>query len=462
MRLWRIVTAPVLVLAVFLTGWISGPARAADPAPVIVLNIDGAIGVGARHLLEEGLAQARQANAGLVVLRLDTPGGLVSVTREMIRAILSSSIPVAVYVAPSGARAASAGTYLAYAAHVAVMAPGTHLGAATPVQMGAPGLPGPSPSRPQPSKDDKEKGEAEQPGSAMERKILNDAIAYLRSLAQFRGRNAEWAEKAVRSAATLTAEEAAKENVIDVLADGIGDLLVKVDGRRVRMAEGELTLATRNARVIVVEAGWQTKLLAAITDPNIAFILLMIGVYGILFEFWSPGLQGPGIVGGISLVVALMALSALPVSLAGLALLVAGIGMMGVEAYTPGIGVIGLGGIVAFILGGMFLFDPAGADIAFRVAWPLVVGAGIANALLIVGLLGMILRIRRRKVVSGAEEMIGLEAVVTDWREDSGHVRVHGEMWSARAASALAPGAKVRVGRREGLTLIVEPAAKGG
>jgi membrane-bound serine protease (ClpP class) len=426
----------------------SPPARLAPPA--VVVDVKGAIGVGTGQLIEQAVLRARSDRAGLVVLRLDTPGGLVSATRDIVGTILGSPVPVVVFVAPSGARAASAGTYIAYAAHIAAMAPGTHLGAATPVQMGAPPAPAPQPRR----EGDKAEGG---PAGAMERKVLNDSVAYLRSLAQLRGRNAEWAEKAVREGATLTAEEARRERVVDLLADNVGDLLDKLDGRTVRTADGEHVLATRHAPVREVEPGWKSRLLAVITDPNIAFILLMIGVYGIIFEFSHPGLAAPGIIGAICLLVGLMALSVLPINLAGLALLALGLGMMVAEAFMPGIGVLGLGGVISFILGGLFLFDPEGADIDFAVAWPVVVGAAVTNAILFVGLLGMILRVRRRKAVTGAEQMIGLEGRVVDWTDDRGHIRVHGEVWSARAAAPLAPGIPVRVERRDGLTLHVEP-----
>ncbi|MDP2331182.1 MAG: nodulation protein NfeD, partial [Reyranella sp.] len=387
-------------------------------------------------------------------------GGLVSATRDIIQAILASPIPVAVYVAPAGARAASAGTYIAYAAHIAAMAPGTHLGAATPVQMGAPGAPAPAPAPQRRDGDKPAEGEGGGQGSAMERKVMNDAVAYLRSLAQLRGRNAEWAEKAVRDAATLTAEEAVKEKVVDLLAGSVDDLLDRVDGRTVRTAEGERTLATRHARVIVVEPSWKAKLLTVVTDPNIAFILLMIGVYGIIFEFWSPGLAGPGIVGAICLIVGLMALSVMPLNFAGVALLVAGLAMLGIEAFTPGFGVLGLGGVAAFVFGGLFLFDPAGADIDFAVGWPVLLAAALTNALLIVGVLGMALRTRRRAVVTGSEQMIGLEGEVLDWHDGHGRIRVHGEIWSARAEDPVAPGTRVRVDHRDGLTLHVGPLGK--
>lgn len=430
-----------------------------EAAPVVVLDIKGPIGVGTGHMIEEGFARARAERAGLIVLRLDTPGGLVSATRDIIQAILASPIPVAVFVAPSGARAASAGTYIAYAAHIAAMAPGTHLGAATPVQMGMPGAPTPAPERREDGKRGEDKEEAK--GSAMERKVLNDAVAYLRSLAQLRGRNADWAEKAVRDASTLTAEEAARENVVDLVAGNVGDLLDMVDGRTVRTTEGERKLGTRHARVIVVEPSWKARLLAIVTDPNIAFILLMIGIYGIIFEFWTPGLAGPGIVGAICLIVGLMALSVMPLNFAGMALLVAGLAMMMAEAFTPGFGVLGLGGIVGFIIGGLFLFDPAGADIDFAVGWPVLLAAAATNALLLLGVLGMAMRVRRRRVVTGPEQLVGMEGEVVEWRDGRGRVRVHGEIWSANAAAAFAPGTRVQVGGRDGLTLRVNEIREG-
>ena len=427
-----------------------GMSGRAEPAPVVVVDVKGAIGVGTVHLIDEAFAQARAARAGLIVLRLDTPGGLVTATRDIIQAILASPIPVVVFIAPSGARAASAGTYISYAAHLAAMAPGTHLGAATPVQMGAP------PISPQPEKPKEGEGAG---GGAMERKITNDAVAYLRSLAQMRGRNADWAEKAVRDAATLTAEEAEREKVVDLLATSVADLLDRVDGRRVRTSDGEHVLATRHARLVVVELGWKARVLAVLTDPNVAFILLMIGVYGIIFEFMSPGHIAPGVVGAICLVVGLMALSVLPLNLAGVALLVAGLAMMAAEVFLPGFGVLGVGGAAAFLLGGLFLFDPAGADIDVSVAWPLLIAAVATNALLLFGLVSMIMRVRRRKVVTGAEQMIGLEGEVLDWQAGEqggrGRIRVHGEIWSARANQPLGAGTRVRVDRRDGLTLHV-------
>lgn len=461
MRLRRVAILGLLfaigsvTLCLAQSGTGGGASRRTEPAPVVVLDVKGAIGVGTVQMIDDGFAQARAIRAGLIVLRLDTPGGLVTATRDITRAILASPVPVAVFVAPSGARAASAGTYITYAAHVAAMAPGTHLGAATPVQMGAPPT---MPSRDKPGED---QGAG---GSTMDRKITNDAVAYLRSLAQMRGRNVDWAEKAVREAATLTAEEAEREKVVDLLAVSMTDLLDQVDGRRVRTSDGEHVLATRHARLVDVEPGWKVRLLAALTDPNIAFILLMVGIYGVIFEFSSPGHIAPGVIGAICLILGFVALSALPLSFVGVALLVAGLAMMVAEVFVPGFGLLGAGGAAAFLLGGLFLFDPAGADIDFSIAWPVLIAAVATNALLLFGLIGMIMRVRRRKVVTGAEQMIGLEGEVLDWQAGEaggrGHIRVHGEIWSAQAGAppggqSFGTGARVRVDRRDGLTLHV-------
>ncbi|MGI9479362.1 MAG: NfeD family protein [Hyphomicrobiaceae bacterium] len=418
--------------------------------PVVVVEIKGAIGVGTGYLIGEALAAAKKEDAQLVILTIDTPGGLVSATREIIQSILGSSIPVAVFVSPSGARAASAGTYIAYAAHVVAMAPGTHLGAATPIQMQLPGLP--QSPKPAPGSKEPRGGGAD----AAKNKMINDAVAYLRSLAQLRGRNVEWADKFVREAATLTSAEALKEGVIDLIASDVPTLIAKLHGRRVEVKGTEHALDVKNAPTKLVEPNWKVQFLTAITDPNVAFILLLIGVYGIIFEFWSPGLTGPGVIGGISLIIALTALSALPLSAAGLALLVVGIALMAAEAFAPGFGILGIGGIIAFVAGAIFLFDPAGADIDLSVAWPIVIAAAISTAFLFAGLLGFILRERRRGIVTGSEQMLGLEGEVVEWEAGRGTVRVHGENWAARSTANLAEGAKVRISDRDGLTLIVD------
>jgi membrane-bound serine protease (ClpP class) len=431
----------------------------AQPTTVVTVDVRGPIGVATGMHIARAIETARTDKADLVLITLDTPGGLVSVTREIIQSILGSPVPVAVYVAPSGARAASAGTYIAYAAHIAAMAPGTSIGAATPVAMGAPpGMPGSPPAeppnKPEADKDTDIKGA---PGTAMERKVLNDAIAFLRTLAQMRDRNVEWADKAVRDAATLTAKEAVAMNVVDLLADNRQALLTALHGRTVTTSAGKITLATRGAATIAIEPDLRTRMLDAVADPNVAFILLLIGIYGLIFEFWSPGFGVAGTIGAICLLLAFTALSMLPVHYGGLALLLLGLALMTAEALSPGLGVFALGGAVAFVVGSIFLFDPAGADIAIGVAMPLIVGAAIASALLSIFVLGFAIRARRQPVRTGAEEMLGSHGVVREWQELSGVVHIHGEMWHARSDRPLAPGDAVEVSARDGLTLTVRP-----
>jgi len=422
----------------------------ANNGPVLVFDVKGVIGFTSADYLKRAVQRAQDENASLIIMRIDTPGGLVSSTREMIQTILASPIPIVGYVAPSGARAASAGTYLMYASHLAAMAPATHLGAATPIQMGAPGTTPPT----QPSKD--EKNDDGQAGAA-ERKLMNDAVAYLRGLAELRNRNADWAEKAVREGATLTANQALQENVIEIVAPDLRELLAAVDGRSVTTSAGPVTLATRDKPIIQVDPSWHIQVLQVIADPNVAFILLLIGIYGILFELLNPGAIFPGVIGGISLVLALTALTVLPTNFGGVALLLLGIALLAGEAFTPGFGIMGIGGIVAFILGGLFLFDPDQVDIDFSVSTPLIIGAAIASAGILAGVLGVAVRSRQREVRTGAEQLIGSSGEVVQWSGQTGRVRVHGETWGARSGSVLLEGDPVVVTDREGLTLIVKP-----
>ncbi len=437
-----------LALAIAMCTAFASPATAQAPTTggVLLTDINGAIGVATARQLARAIDQARRERATALLVRLDTPGGLVSATRDIVRAMIAAPVPIIVYVAPSGARAASAGTFIVYASNLAAMAPGTNLGAATPIQMG--GFPG----TPQPKS---EKKDSEPP--AAENKSINDAVAFLRSLAQLRGRDLDFAEKAVREAATLTAQEALKQGVVEIVAGSVDDVLAQANGRVVTVGGAQRTLATRGAAVITVEPDWRTKLLGTITDPNIAFILLLIGVYGLLFEFWNPGVFFPGVLGGICLLLALIALSVLPVQYGALGLLLLGIALMLGEAFTPGIGALGLGGLVAFLVGAFFLFEPGGSTIDFGVSIPVIAGAAIASAGLTFAVLGAAMRARRRPAATGAEQMIASRGKVVDWQADRGNVRVHGEIWSARSDKELKSGEAVRVVRREGLTLIVEP-----
>lgn len=430
-------------------------------APVVTLRIQEGIGPAVADYVQRNLARAAEEGAQLVVLQMDTPGGLDPSMRRIIKAILASPVPVATWVAPGGARAASAGTYILYASHIAAMAPGTNLGAATPVQVGAvPELPGTKEPARKPAKDEPEakpgnaRDPAEGSGTVMTRKQVNDAAAYIRGLAQLRGRNADWAEQAVREAASLSAEEALARNVIEIIAADLPQLLAKVDGREITLQGVTRKLATAGAPVVAHDPDWRARFLAVITDPGIALVLMMIGVYGLFFEFTSPGVGVPGVLGGICLLLALYALNLLPVNYVGLALVLLGIAFMVSEAFLPGFGVLGTGGVVAFVAGALFLFD---TDVpGFGVPLPVIVTLAVMSALLIGAVGGMAWKARGRAVVTGAEEMIGSLGEVMDDTPAEGWARVHGETWRVASATPLRRGQKVRVRARNGLVLEVE------
>ncbi|WP_313710320.1 nodulation protein NfeD [Pseudomonas sp.] len=428
-----------------------GLAQAGQAAPgnVWVLGIDDAIGPASADYLLRNLEQAKAQGAQLVVLRLDTPGGLDSAMRQMIKAILASPVPVVSFVAPSGARAASAGTYILYASHVAAMAPGTNLGAATPVQIG--GLPGTP-------KDDKAKPSDEE--QTLARKQVNDATAYIRGLAQLRGRNADWAEQAVREAVSLPASEALRLKVIDQVANDLPDLLRQLDGKTLVAAGQPRLLQTRDAALVEHLPDWRTHLLAVITNPSVALILIMIGVYGLLFEFMNPGSALGGVVGGICLLLALYALQLLPVSFAGVALILLGIAFMIAEAFLPSFGVVGFGGIVAFVAGAVILIDTDAPG--FGIPLVLIGTLAVLSALLIGGVLGMAIKARRRALVSGDAGLVGSLVTVTQVLADNpfcGSVQAQGEQWQVQCSTPLQTGQNVRVTARHGVMLEVSAAA---
>lgn len=450
--------------------------NAASQNVALVLSIRDAIGPATSSFFLRTLEDAHERNARLVVLEMDTPGGLDSAMREMIQAILASPIPVAIYVSPSGARAASAGTYLLYASHVAAMAPATNLGAATPVQIGGAPTPAPSPPRePQrdpdqetdekpgaPEKPRKKDEDAEpeqdiEPATAMERKAINDSIAYIRGLAELRGRNAEWAESAVRSATSLTATAALQQNVIDIVAEDMPDLLRQMNGRVARTSMGDVTLRTEGLIIERVEADWRTKLLAVITNPNVAYLLMLVGVYGLLLEGYNPGAILPGVAGAIALLLALYAFQVLSVNYAGFALIVLGVALMIAEAFAPSFGVLGLGGVLAFVIGSVILMDTEAPG--FQIARPVIGGVALAGALVMLLMSSYFVRSRRKPVVTGPSQLLSEPAVALEDFEREGRVRIRGEIWNARTRAPVRSGDVLQVLRVDGLTLHVEPSA---
>lgn len=432
----------------------------ANSQEVRVVDINGAIGPATSDYFIRALEDAAANDVELVVMRLDTPGGLVSSLRDMVKEILASPVPVAVFVAPNGARAASAGTYLTYASHVAAMAPVTNIGSSTPVSIGGDGGIVPSPGGfDEPSEEGTEGEETDGPAaespSAMDKKVVNDAVAYIRSLAELRGRNADWAELTVREAANLTAQEALEMNVIDYVATDLDDLLQQIDGKTIAEVDGqEVTLDTEEASVVEVETDWRYEFLKVITDPNIAYLLLIIGINAFLFEFYSPGIGAGGIVGVICLLLAAYALQMLPVSFAGLALLAVGFGLIIAEALTPTYGVLGLGGVVAFLAGSLLLFD---TDIeGFRVSIGVVLAFTFATAALVIFIARGAYKHWKRGPVSGVDAVIGVEATVVEDFAGKGRVRAAGEIWSAESDGPLTKDETVVVRAMDGLTLKVE------
>lgn len=432
-------------------------AQAAAPHAAL-LELNGPIGPASSGYFEKAQRQALAAGADLIVLRLDTPGGLDSAMRDIIRNILASPVPVVAWVGPGGARAASAGTYILYACHLAAMAPATNLGAATPIPVGgswpAPksgpeAAPGgkPAPAAPEPPED------------AGERKAVNDAVAYIRALAEQRGRNADWAEQAVRSAASLSAEQALKLKVVDLIADSPQDLLARIDGRSVQTAAGTKVLHSAGAVVEPYAPDWRMRLLAVLTSPTIAYALLLVGIYGLLLEGYHPGAVLPGVVGGISLLLALYAFQMLPVHYAGLGLILLGVALLVAETYVTTFGALGFGGIAAFVLGSVLLMDSAVPGFAVNLGVIGGIALSAAAALLLV--LSLVARARRAPVVTGRSAMLGQTAVVLEGFDGEGWARVLGERWRVRSAVPLAAGARARVTRMDGLLLTVEPLDRG-
>ena len=417
----------------------------------VLVEIQDAIGPATKEHFLSGLEAAEDQGAGLVLLVLDTPGGLDAAMRDIIQGILNSSVPVVTYVSPSGARAASAGTYILYASHVAAMTPGTNLGAATPVSIGGP----PARDAPAGKDGDKDSDEPPQPGTAMDRKAINDAVAYIRSLAELRGRNVDWAEAAVRSAASLPAQEALEKGVIDVVAEDIPDLLAQIDGRRLKAGGKEVTLDTAGMIIERFEPGWRIELLSVITNPLVAYGLLIIGLYGLMFEGYNPGAILPGVIGAICLLLGLYALQVLSVNYAGLALVGLGIAMMIAEVFVPSFGALGIGGLAAFVIGSIILMDSDAPG--FRVSMGLVGGIATVAGIAMFGTMWLAVKARRKPVTTGTEQLAGAVAEAAEAFSGRGRVRIFGEEWAAVSDKPVASGQRVRIDRVDGLTLHVSP-----
>ena len=436
---------------------------------VRVVELEGAIGPASADYFMRALEQGGEDGIDLLVLRLDTPGGLDKSMRDMIKAILASRVPVATYVAPNGSRAASAGTYIMYASHIAAMAPATNIGSSTPVNLGGEGSPLPIPTAPQPPADegepegdesgdeDAQEGEPQDKpsGSAMDRKVVNDAVAYIKGLAELRGRNAEWAEATVREAANLTATEALEMNVIDLVAESLTELLEAVDGRTVNAGGVDVTISSSNAHVEFIAPDWRYELLGILTDPNVALILLMIGFYGIVLEFYSPGIGVGAVTGIICLLLGAFALQMLPINYAGLALIIVGIALLVTEAFSPSFGVFGVGGVIAFVVGAIILMD---TDLpAYQISKPVIAGVAAVSVGVMVFVLGAAVRARRAKSASGKESMVGGRAEVVDDFQGKGRVRAFGEVWQAEgdADVVFEKDSRVTITGFDGLTVQV-------
>jgi len=450
---------PLLIITGFLFNSISANSIHGS---VIQLTVDEAIGPATDDYIKRALETATESNAEIVIIQMDTPGGLDSAMRGIIKNIASSTVPVATYVAPTGARAASAGTYILYASHIAAMAPGTNLGAATPVKIG--GISPPTPGRTEKDKQNKDDQTMEKPDgdangdineSAMQKKVINDAAAYIRGLAELRGRNQDWAEKAVREAASLPATDALKLNVIDILAISIVDLLKQIDGREVSIHGQKRTINTTGLPLIKIDPDWRSRLLSVITNPNIAYILLLIGIYGLILEFSNPGAILPGTVGAICLLLALYAFQLLPINYAGMGLMLLGIVLMVAEAFEPSFGVLGIGGVTSFVIGSIILMDTDAPGFGIDIS--VIITFAFISAVIFIFVVGMAVKARRRPVVSGLEGLIGGEATVVNDFDHKGTVTIHSENWKAVSDTPLHKNQLVKVIDVKDLTLQVEP-----
>jgi membrane-bound serine protease (ClpP class) len=409
---------------------------------ITVLEIQDAISPATASFIAENIDKAAASSRLAVIIQLDTPGGLDTAMREIIQKEMNAPIPVIVYVFPPGGRAASAGAIITLAADIAAMAPGTNIGAAHPVGIGG-GAGG-------------EKGES----STMTEKVTNDAVAYVRSIARERGRNEQWAQDAVKKSISTPAHEALKLKVIDMVATDMNDLLKQLDGRTIKKSGRTFMLSTKGAKVVTEEMGLRYRLLAVISNPNIAYILMLIGLAGIFFELSSPGAILPGVIGGISLILAFFAFQTLPVNYAGIALIILAVILFIAEVKIQSFGLLTVGGLISLVLGSILLFR--NQDIYMRVSLGVILPVTLLFAAFFVATLYLVVKVQRTSSVSGAQGIIGERAVVYSWGpEGKGKVFCHGEYWNARGPASLVPGDEVEVAELKGLELVVRPVPSG-
>lgn len=421
-----------VLLALLLGFSTSTPVRAGLNGEAVVATYEGIINPVAAEYLHDAIASAQETGAYVLIIKLDTPGGLDTSMRLIVKDITNAAIPVVVFVAPSGGRAASAGVFITMAAHVAAMSPGTNIGAAHPVAMGG--------------------GEMD---TTMKEKVENDSAAYIKSIAEQRGRNVSWAEDAVRKSVSVTEQEALKLKIVDLVADDLPDLLTQLHGRRVALPGGPLTMATAGVEIRPFPMGLRLELLKALSDPNIAYLLMTIGTIGMLAELYNPGAILPGIVGAISLILAFYSLQSLPVNYAGVLLFMLGIVFFVLEATVTSYGLLAIGGVVAMTLGSLMLIKSE-AEV-FQISWTVIVPVIITTAAVSLFIVGMGVRALRRSPQTGTESMVGAVGVAKTALCPNGKLAIHGELWDAVSDTPVQPGGSAKVLRIEGLTLYVTP-----
>ncbi|PIV23584.1 MAG: serine protease [Deltaproteobacteria bacterium CG_4_8_14_3_um_filter_45_9] len=412
----------IFFFVLFLFPFVFGiPGQTQDKAPIFTIEVDGIINPATAKFITDSIDQAAQQGGQCLIIQLDTPGGLMDSMRLIVKKILASHIPIIVYVAPKGARAASAGVFITMAAHIAVMAPGTHIGAAHPVTLGAEG----------------------KESKTMTEKVVNDAVADIKATTKTRGRNVDWAEKAVRKSVSITEEEALKLNVVDLISSDLQDLLTKIDGRVVKFDGTTRTLLTKGQQPRSIQMSWRERLLDVISNPTIAYIFLMLGIYGIFFELSSPGAILPGVVGGIFLILAFYALQMLPVNYAGLALILFGIILFIAEIKVVSHGVLAIGGVISLLLGSMMLFQ---SPVEYmRVSLSVIIPAVMVSAAFFIFAVTKAIDARLKKPTTGMEGLIGEEGVATASISPEGKISIHGEFWNAISDQSIERGEKVQV-----------------